>query len=160
MIFYATTLQVILVFLFKVKRVLGTDNSHLLEGVNKQYILSITQVYGPVVNILKGCKTSVPASKLRALAPHLVSKQRHTAFEKTLVTHLQAEFVMAEIVMLINDCKALVTHVKQGAASMREKLPLTLKQCCETRWNSLLTTLNSIHLEYDEVSKRVKSKNC
>ncbi|KAK5856934.1 hypothetical protein PBY51_010212 [Eleginops maclovinus] len=54
--------------------------------------------------------------------------------------HLEADSLVTK---LIKDCKVLVCHFKK--AGLQKKLEQTLKQAIETRWNSKLQMLQSIH---------------
>lgn len=50
---------------------------------------------------------------------------------------------------LIDNCKALVKYMKK--ASLQDKLVKTVKQSCDTRWNSIYTMLQSIEESYTNI---------
>jgi len=54
-----------------------------------------------------------------------------------------------EVLKLVNVCKDIVTLEKRS--KLNAKLEKTLKQCVSTRWNSVLTTLQSVATNLDDL---------
>lgn len=119
-------------------------------AVEKESLIELVTVLEPVEKILASCGTDIPPSKNRDLQAVLVQKPSYSSFQLDLVEKMQREFRVLQLFSSVADFKGVVTYFKQNPALMNE-LPKSLKQCCETRWNSLHTTLHSLLENYDEV---------
>ena len=63
----------------------------------------------------------------------------------------QSEDYMSEVLQQISVCKGIVAHVKRSR--IQAKLDTTLKQAVSTRWNSILTMLQSVLCNTDNLKK-------
>lgn len=60
---------------------------------------------------------------------------------------------------VIEKCKALVRYFKKST-NLQIQLKTTLKNCCDTRWNSTLFMLKSIRENYNEIIQVLSTRNC
>ncbi|KAK3907157.1 LOW QUALITY PROTEIN: Transposable element Hobo transposase [Frankliniella fusca] len=125
-------------------------NYTVIDHIDRDKVLQLIEMMAPLENILKTCKTSIPASKFQDIKNLLVLKDTHSDFEKDLMQNFVKEFMALDVLQYVSDCKALVNHFKHYMSLMKE-LETTLKQCCETRLNSLLHTLETIRDQFDMV---------
>lgn len=65
-----------------------------------------------------------------------------------------AQLPILELNYLITNCKKLVKYLK--TSGLGKKLDTSVKQECDSRWNTLVTMMESIDKEWDEVSTVMK----
>ena len=63
---------------------------------------------------------------------------------------------MSKVQSMIKACSELVTHFKR--CEINSTLPISLKQECDTRWNSICDMLNSIYVNFKRIEEVLLSR--
>lgn len=122
---------------------LGRDDLKLT--VSKEDILALIGLVNPIETLAFKRKEKLH-NTLRGddwdwLQTHTELSEGDSALVAEVKAHIREELVSLESLQLVTKCKRIVTYFRRSG--LNDKLDTTLKQECETRWNSILTMLES-----------------
>ena len=101
------------------------------------------------VNAVLTKKGNLDGAKCRSLIAIWSPADADCPDTTNLKDHLKRQFVIIDMIMLLEFCKALVTSFKRK--HLMGRLTKSIKQCIETSWNSALGMMESISDVFDEV---------
>jgi len=121
----------------------------MLDGLNQNDLKKLIEFIRVIEDAAKSRGNALEKLDLTWLNQYLEDADTDSPFLIQLKSHARDELGILPFVKLINKCKDTVSFIKR--TSSMELFEVTLKQECETRWNSVYMCLESFTRNFSQV---------